>query len=296
MHMKNPLFTGTCTALVTPFENGKLNLSMLERLMARQREAGVTALVLAGTTGEAPTLSDEEKSTLFRHARAFDPTALLIAGTGSNDTRHACALSRMAEDTGMDALLVVTPYYNKATAQGLRLHYQAVAASVRIPVIAYNVPGRTGVELTPEVCAQLAAIPNLAGIKQAASDIRKTADILCHCPRSFPLWSGNDDQTVPMMSLGALGVISVLSNLLPEAVHTMTQAALAGDFDTASALQLELLPWCDALFREVNPIPVKAALSRMGLDCGAPRLPLTPASPETLRHLEKLLAQLPGNL
>ena len=291
--MKQPLFTGTCTALVTPFDNGKVNFSMLERLIARQREAGITAMVLCGTTGEAPTLSDSEKIAIFRHARRFDETALFLAGTGSNHTAHACALSRAAEDTGMDALLIVTPYYNKATQEGLLAHYRAAAASVHIPVIAYNVPSRTGVDIAPDTCAKLAKIPNLAGLKQASGDIRKTADILAKVPRSFRLWSGNDDITVPMMSLGAAGVISVLSNLLPEAVHTMTRSALAGDFDTAAALQLELLPCCDALFREVNPIPVKAAMGLLGLDCGAPRLPLTPAAPETVRLLGELLSRLP---
>lgn len=294
--MTKPLFTGACTALVTPFEHGKINFSMLERLIARQRESGIRAIVLTGTTGEAPTLSDGEKLSIFAHARRFDETALFIAGTGSNHTSHACALSRAAQDSGMDALLVVTPYYNKATPQGLAAHYRSVAGSVHIPVIAYNVPGRTGVDLSPDTCKALCAIPGLAGLKQASADIRKTADIISLCPRSFPLWSGNDDLTVPMMSLGALGVISVLSNLLPEAVHTMTRAALGGDFDTAAALQLELLPWCDALFREVNPIPIKAALSLVGLDCGEPRLPLTPASAETYRRLGTLLSRLPGNL
>lgn len=294
--MLKPLFTGACTALVTPFENGKVNFSMLERLIARQRAAGIDAIVLTGTTGEAPTLSDEEKLAIFAHARRFDETALFIAGTGSNHTAHACALSRAAEDTGMNALLAVTPYYNKATPQGLAQHYSAICGCVHIPVIAYNVPGRTGVDLSPDTCRELSAIPNLAGLKQASSDIRKTAEILGRCPRTFSLWSGNDDLIVPMMSLGALGVISVLSNLLPEAVHTMTRAALAGDFDTAAALQLELLSWCDVLFREVNPIPIKAALSLMGLDCGAPRLPLTQASAETVRRLGTLLSRLPGNL
>ena len=295
MTMTKPLFTGACTALVTPFENGKVNFSMLERLIARQREAGIRAIVLTGTTGEAPTLSDGEKLAIFRHARRFDETALFIAGTGSNHTAHACGLSRAAEEAGMDALLAVTPYYNKATPHGLTEHYRALCAGVHIPVIAYNVPGRTGMDLKPETCRELSAIPNLAGLKQASADIRKTADILACCPHSFTLWSGNDDLTVPMMSLGAQGVISVLSNLLPEAVHTMTRAALAGDFDTAAALQLEMLPWCDCLFREVNPIPIKAAMGLVGLDCGTPRLPLTPATPETLRRLGALLASLPGN-
>ena len=292
--MKSPLFTGTCTALVTPFENGKVNFPMLERLIARQRKAGITAMVLCGTTGEAPTLSDSEKLAIFRHARAFDETALFIAGTGSNHTAHACALSRMAEDAGMDALLAVTPYYNKATPQGLVTHYTAVASSVHIPVIAYNVPSRTGMDISPDTCRKLSEIPNLAGLKQASSDLRKTGDILAKVPRTFALWSGNDDLILPMMSLGAQGVISVVSNLLPEAVHILTDAILAGDLDTAAPLQLELLSWCDCLFREVNPIPIKAALELMGLNCGAPRLPLTPANSETVRTIGTLLSRLTG--
>lgn len=291
--MKQPLFTGTCTALVTPFENGKVNFPMLERLIARQREAGIEAMVLCGTTGESPTLSDAEKIAIFRHARRFDETAFFIAGTGSNHTAHACALSRAAQDTGMDAILAVTPYYNKATQEGLLTHYTGIAAAVHLPVLAYNVPSRTGMDIAPETCARLSRIPGLAGLKQASADLRKTADILSRCPGSFPVYSGNDDLTVPMMSLGAKGVISVLSNLLPQLVHTMTRAALAGDFDTAAALQLECLPWCDALFREVNPIPIKAAMALAGLDCGDPRLPLTPAAPQTRRLLGELLSRIP---
>lgn len=287
--MKHPLFQGACTALVTPFRNGKVNFSMLQALIERQLEAGISALVLCGTTGESPTLSDEEKLGIFAFARNCAPNAKLICGTGSNDTRHAAALSRAAEDAGADALLVVSPYYNKATPEGLIAHFTAIASAVHIPVIVYNVPSRTGVDIPVSVCKTLSQIPNIAGIKEASPSLTKVAEILAACPKSFCVWSGNDDLTVPILSLGGSGVISVASNVAPEEMQQLCLSALAGDFDTAAALQLELMPLISALFREVNPIPVKAAMELLGYDCGPCRLPLTPASSETISQLKKLL-------
>lgn len=290
--MKNVLFTGACTALVTPFRDGKVNYTMLETLLARQLEAGITAIVICGTTGEAPTLSDLEKIQLFKKAKDFvGNKGKIIAGTGSNSTSHAIALSKAAEDVGVDGLLVVSPYYNKATKEGLVTHYGAITSAVHIPVIAYNVPSRTGVDIPVSVYHALSQVPNFAGVKEASNDITKITRIRAACPE-LPVWSGNDEQIVPVMSLGGSGVISVLSNVLPVQTQAMALAALDGDFDTAAALQTELLPLIDLLFCEVNPIPVKAALQILGYDCGECRLPLTPMGEKNREKLKKLLSGL----
>ena len=288
--MKTPFFTGACTALVTPFLNGKVNHTMLNILLQRQMDAGIGAVVLCGTTGEAPTLSDEEKIGIFHSAKQFaGKGCTIIAGTGSNDTRHAIELSLAAEEAGADGILVVTPYYNKATSDGLIAHYSAIANAVHIPLIVYNVPSRTGVDIPVSVYAKLAEIPNIAGVKEASTDITKIVKIRAACPADFSVWSGNDDMTVPVMALGGLGVISVASNILPMQVQAMAHAALAGDFDSAAALQLDLLPLNSLLFCEVNPIPVKAALNLLGYDCGSCRMPLTELSPEHRKQLTALL-------
>lgn len=289
--MKTPLFLGACTALVTPFLSGKINYAMVDRLIDRQRQAGIHAIVLGGTTGESPTLSDQEKIKLYAHGKKRMAGGRLLCGTGSNDTRHAVALSRAAEDEGADGLLVVSPYYNKASNQGLIDHFGAIAGAVHIPVILYNVPGRTGVDMCVDVYRQLAQIPNIAGVKEASTDIRKITEIKASCPADFQVWSGNDDMTVPVLSLGGSGVISVASNVAPVQMQEMCMAALDGDFDTAAALQIGLMSLINALFREVNPIPVKAAMEILGYDCGAPRLPLTTAREETKEILRKLLCQ-----
>ena len=288
--MKHPLFSGVCTALVTPFLKDTVNYPMLEQLLRRQYDAGIRALVICGTTGESATLTDEEKLTMFRYAKKSGPEDLrIIAGTGSNSTAHAIALSQAAQDAGADGLLVVSPYYNKATPEGLYLHYAAIASSVQIPVILYNVPSRTGVDIPVEVYRRLSKIPNIAGVKEASSDIRKIARIRSQCPDHFTVWCGNDDLAVAAMALGAKGLISVVSNIEPEITGSMIGAALAGDFDTATALQLSLLPLIDALFQEVNPIPVKAAMAMIGYDCGGCRMPLCGPSENTAALLKDLL-------
>ena len=289
--MKKTLFAGACTALVTPFLEGKINYPMLEQLLRRQLEAGIDAIVICGTTGEAPTLSDPEKISLIRRAKEFvGDSGTIIAGTGSNCTEHAVSLSRSAEAAGADGLLVVSPYYNKATAEGLYQHFRQIADAVHIPVILYNVPGRTGVDIPVSVYRRLAEVSNIVGVKEASTDIRKFAEIRSICPADFALWSGNDDMVAPAMALGGLGVISVLSNIAPVETQAMARAALAGDFDTAAALQLELLPQIKALFCEVNPIPVKAAMKLIGYDCGECRMPLTPISEENFTKLKQVLA------
>lgn len=288
--MKKPVFTGIGTALVTPFLQDKVNYPMLEQLIRYQIHAGIEAIVICGTTGESPVLSDTEKVAMFHKARlSAGKECKIIAGTGSNSTAHAIALSKAAQTAGADALLVVSPYYNKATSEGLVLHYAAIAESVSIPVILYNVPSRTGVDIPVEVYKQLSIIPNIIGVKEASGSITKIARIRAECPPDFYIWSGNDDQTVPIMSLGGVGAISVLSNIEPEKTQAMAAAALAGDFDSAAALQIDLLPLIDALFSEVNPIPVKAAMKMIGFDCGDCRLPLTKPSAEHLQVLKKLL-------
>ena len=288
--MNHPFFSGVCTALVTPFLKDSVNYPMLEQLLRRQYDAGIRAVVICGTTGESATLTDEEKLTMFRYAKKSMPEDLrIIAGTGSNSTVHAIALSQAAQEAGADALLVVSPYYNKATPEGLYLHYAAIASSVQIPVILYNVPSRTGVDIPVEVYRRLSQIPNIAGVKEASSDIRKLARIRSQCPDHFTVWCGNDDLAVAAMALGAKGLISVVSNIEPEITGSMIGAALDGDFDTATALQLSLLPLIEALFQEVNPIPVKAAMAMIGYDCGSCRMPLCSPSEETSALLKDLL-------
>lgn len=288
--MKHALFTGACTALVTPFLDGKVNYPMMEQLLRRQLDAGIRAIVICGTTGEAPTLSEEEKITMFRRAKQYvGDSAAIIAGTGSNNTAHSVSLSAAAEKAGVDGLLLVSPYYNKATPEGLYQHYKAIAEAVHIPIILYNVPSRTGLDIPVSVYSRLSKIPNITGVKEASTDITKFTKIQAVCPGSFSVWTGNDDQIVPAIALGGCGVISVLSNVAPAETQAMAQAALAGDLDTAAALQIRLQPLVEALFCEVNPIPVKEAMKLIGYDCGPCRLPLCAMQPENRKKLANLL-------
>lgn len=289
--MKHSFFQGACTALVTPFLGTEINYPLLARLLQRQMDAGIRDIVLCGTTGEAATLSDGEKLEIFRRGKEFvGDKCRIIAGTGSNHTHHAVQLSMAAEEMGADALLVVSPYYNKATPEGLYSHYEAIARSVHIPVILYNVPSRTGLDIPVNVYKRLGNIPNIAGVKEASPDISKISRILAACGPDFSVWSGNDDQAVAAIALGARGVISVLANVLPGETQAMALAALDGDFDTAAALNLRLLTLTEALFQEVSPIPVKAAMKLIGYDCGQCRLPLCAPRPETLEKLKAILS------
>ena len=288
--MKQTLFSGTCTALVTPFLSNQVNYPMLEQLLRRQMESGIHAVVLCGTTGEAPTLTDAEKIEIFRRGKSFvEDGCTIIAGTGSNCTAHAVDLSIAAEEAGADALLVVSPYYNKATSEGLYAHYEAIARAVHIPIILYNVPSRTGVDIPVDVYRRLSRIPNIVGVKEASTDITKITKILAACGPRFSVWSGNDDLTLPVIALGGKGVISVTANVAPVQVQALASAALDGDLDTASSLQLRLQPLNELMFCAVNPIPVKAAMRLIGYDCGFCRLPLTPLPGEHFEKLEKLL-------
>lgn len=290
--MREPLFTGVCTALVTPFLDGRVNYPMMEQLLRRQMDAGVRAVVICGTTGEASTLSEDERLELFYRAKSYaGKDCLIIAGTGNNCTSRAIELSVAAEKVGVDALLIVSPYYNKATPEGLIAHYMTIAHTVSIPIIAYNVPGRTGVDIPVSVCQRIAPIPNVVGIKEASNDICKITRLCRDCP-GFTVWTGNDDLIVPAISLGAKGVISVLSNLLPMRTQAMAKAALAGDWETAASLQQSFQGLIELLFCEPNPIPVKAAMKYLGYDCGCPRLPLTELSKENKERLKGALDAL----
>lgn len=288
--MNKQLFTGVCTALVTPFLGDVINLPMVEQLLKRQVSANIPAVVLAGTTGESATLSDMEKITLFQYGKnCVGDACKIIAGTGSNSTSHAVALSQSAEKAGADALLVVTPYYNKATDDGLIAHYNAIAQAVSIPIIVYNVPTRTGFDISVDCYKKLAQIPNIIGTKEAGTNVTKVIKIRKACGDQFSIWSGNDDLTVPFISLGASGVISVISNVFPEETNCMVRSALNGDYKIASAIQKDMQGYMDAMFLQVNPVPVKAAMKLIGYDCGDCRLPLTPPNAATYEALCHLL-------
>ena len=291
--MKKPFFTGVCTALVTPFRENTVWWEQLEKLLVRQAEAGIPAVVLSGTTGEAPVLSKEEKLQLIRfRRRLLGGRMQLIAGTGSNDTRTSVALSKAAEDAGADALLVVSPYYNKATESGLIAHYTAVAEAVRIPIILYNVPGRTGLDIPVSVYRELSVISNIAGVKEAGPAVSKISEIRSVCGADFPVWSGNDRDVLSAIALGARGIISVISNLLPVSFSHLVKEALAGRFSDARKQYDALYPLLKGLSRDINPVPIKAALRLSGLDCGSCRLPLTDLSEANKEKLADLLTEI----
>ncbi|MBQ1411015.1 MAG: 4-hydroxy-tetrahydrodipicolinate synthase [Oscillospiraceae bacterium] len=288
--MKQAIFRGTCTALVTPFDAHGIDFSALDRLLEQQMAAGVEALVAGGTTGEAATLERSELLALIAHCVRFcDGKVKLIAGTGGNNTRAVAETAKAAAALGADALLCVTPYYNRCTQGGLLAHYETVAEATALPILLYNVPSRTNVRIEPETCAALSRLPNVAGIKEADPDVGRVLSLRRLCGPDFPIYSGCDDRILPFMACGALGVVSVLSNLRPREVKALTDAALRGEYARALALQQEQQPIIEALFSRVNPIPIKAALALSGLDCGPCRLPLTPPDPELSERLQQLL-------
>ena len=275
--MKKPVFKGVATALITPFNEKGVDFDALERIIEQQIEGGVNALVICGTTGEKATLNDEEHVQVLRHAvKKANGRVPIIAGTGSNDTAHAVWMTKEAGDVGCDAALVCTPYYNKTTQKGLVTMFTTIADASDVPVILYNVPSRTGVGIEPETYIPLAEHPKIAGIKEANGDIGKIAKTMAYVGDKIALYSGNDDQVIPIMSLGGMGVISVLSNVMPAKTLEMCDKWFAGDTKGAAELQLKLLPLVNALFSEVNPIPVKAAMAALGLCENRVRLPLVP--------------------
>ena len=286
------IFTGAGVALATPFkENGDVNFEKLEELIDFQVENGTDAIIIMGTTGEASTLTHEEHLECIKVA--IDRTKKkipVIAGTGSNCTETAIYLSKEAEQYGADGLLIVTPYYNKATQNGLIAHYTAIAKAVDTPIIMYNVPGRTGCTIQPQTAATLAkTVDNIVGIKDATGSISMTAKLMNLAEGEIDLYSGNDDQIVPILSLGGIGVISVLSNIAPRQTHDIVAKYLEGDVKESCRLQLEAIPLVDALFCEVNPIPVKSALNLMGMEVGGMRMPLTEMEPQNVEKLRKAM-------
>ena len=278
--MKKTVFTGAATAIITPFfEDGSVDYESFGALIEFQIASGIDAIVVAGTTGEGSTLSDEEHRSVMDYCiKKVAHRVPVIAGTGSNDIAYAVELTHAAEESGADAMLLVTPYYNKATQAGLIKSFSTVADSTKVPCILYNVPSRTGCNILPETAAELSKHPNIVGIKEASGNISQIAETVRLCGEDFSVYSGNDDQIVPIMSLGGKGVISVLSNLLPGETSEMCRLCLEGDFSGAAKIQLGYLPLISALFSEVNPIPAKAAMAAMGYGGNFLRLPLTPIS------------------
>ncbi|MBR5449604.1 MAG: 4-hydroxy-tetrahydrodipicolinate synthase [Clostridia bacterium] len=277
--MKNTVFTGAATAIVTPLNENGIDFESFGRLIDFQIENGIDAIVTVGTTGEGSTLTDEEhKAAIKFTVERVGGRVPVIAGTGSNDTAYAIELTKYACEVGADAMLLVTPYYNKATQEGMYRSFMMTADASTKPCILYNVPSRTGCNLLPETVARLAEHPNIVGIKEASGNISQIAELARLCAGKIDIYSGNDDQIVPVMSLGGVGVISVLSNLIPAQTSKMCKLFLNGEVVAARDMQLHYLPLIDALFSEVNPIPVKAAMSAMGYGENYLRLPLTPMS------------------
>lgn len=286
--MKNIIFKGCGTAIVTPFTDNSIDFEVFKKLIEFQIKEGADSIIVCGTTGESSTMTEDEKKATIKFA--IDVVAKripVIAGTGSNCTKSAIEMSRFAEEVGADGLLLVTPYYNKTTQEGLIAHYKAIASETSLPIILYNVPSRTGLNILPKTCLELSKIENIVAIKEASGNLSQVAEIANLCRENLSIYSGNDDQILPVLSVGGIGVISVLSNIMPNTVHTMVDSFLNGDVQNAIKLQLDTLPLTKALFSEVNPIPVKAGLNMVGFNVGKPRLPLvemTQAGQEILEN------------
>lgn len=292
--MKAPLFTGAGVAIVTPmYPNGAVNFEKLGELIEFQISNGTSAIVVCGTTGESATLTDEEKLAIIKYTiEQVSGRVPVIAGTGSNETSHTIALSQEADSYGADGLLLVTPYYNKCTPKGLVRHYTMVADRVHIPLIVYNVPSRTGVSMSVPVYKELSKHPFINGVKEASGSTDIVQRTIAACGDGFHIWSGNDSQTVPYMAMGAKGVISVLSNICPRGVADLTGTCLSGDYKKAAAMQTSYTELIDALFCEVNPIPVKTALNLMEMDVGPLRMPLCEMEPASLARLKTAMTNM----
>ncbi|MCI9308542.1 MAG: 4-hydroxy-tetrahydrodipicolinate synthase [Oscillospiraceae bacterium] len=291
--MRTPVFAGSCPALVTPFDqNNIINYDAFGKLIDAQIEAGVDAVCVCGTTGESATMSIREHIAAVEFCvKRVNHRVKVIAGAGSNDTSAAVYLSQHAQDSGADALLHVTPYYNKASQTGLIKHYEYIADRVELPIILYNVPSRTGVSFTAETYQVLSQNPKINGVKEASGNFSLLAHTRFLCGEDFYIWSGNDDQVVPMMALGAKGVISVASNIVPEVMVKMSHLCLENDFAAASQLQIRYMDLIDALFTEVNPIPIKAAMNLLGQEAGPLRLPLCDISEKNLEILRQAMTR-----
>ncbi len=277
--MKKTLFKGCGTAISTPFDENGVNLKEFEKLVEDQIQNKVDAIIVCGTTGEASTMTKEEKiATIECAIKTSHGRIPIIAGTGGNNTQQVIEYSKEIESLGVDGLLIVTPYYNKCTQDGLIKHYEEISKNVFLPIILYNVPSRTGVNIEPITCHKLSNIENIVAIKEASGNLSQVAQIAHLCGENLAIYSGNDDQVLPILSLGGIGVISVLSNVLPKYTHDIVQNFLDGNINIATKMQLDAIDLIKALFCEVNPIPVKAALNMLGYDYGIPRLPLTQIS------------------
>ncbi len=291
--MKKILFKGCGTAISTPFGKNGVNLKEFEKLVENQIQNKVDAIIVCGTTGESSTMTTEEKiATIECAVKTSHGRIPIIAGTGGNNTKQVIEYSKKIESLGVDGLLIVTPYYNKCTQSGLIEHYKEIAKNVTLPIILYNVPGRTGVNIQPKTCLELSKIENIVAIKEASGNLSQVAEIAHLCGENLFIYSGNDDQVLPVLSLGGIGVISVLSNVMPEYTHNMVQNFLDGNVNTATQMQLNAIPLINSLFSEVNPIPVKTALNILGYQFGIPRLPLTPMSEEKEKILKDELLKL----
>ena len=288
--MKKILFEGCGTAIATPFNENGVNLEEFKRLVEDQIENNVDALIVCGTTGESATMTEEERlQTIECAVKTSNGRIPIIAGTGANNTKAVIEMNKKVEQLGVDGVLIVTPYYNKTTQEGLLAHYKVIAENTKLPIILYNVPSRTGVNIKPETCLKLSKIPNIVAIKEASGDLSQIAEIANLCGEELSIYSGNDDQVIPILSLGGKGVISVLSNIKPKYTHDMCYNYFNGKIKEAAKMQIEAIPLIKALFSEVNPIPVKAALNMVGYNFGIPRLPLIEMSEEGKKKLSNLI-------
>ncbi len=288
--MKKIIFKGCGTAIITPFTNEGINFTEFEKLIETQIAKGADSIIVCGTTGESATMSLEERKAAIQFVtRIVNKRIPVIAGTGANCTKSAIEMTIFAESVGVDAVLVVTPYYNKTTQVGLIAHFTAIANSTSLPIIMYNVPSRTGLNILPSTCLELSKIENIVAIKEASGNLSQVAEIAALCRDNLHIYSGNDDQILPILSLGGLGVISVLSNVVPDVVHKMTEDFFNGKIMDATNAQLDTLELTNSLFCEVNPIPVKAALNMIGYNVGEPRLPLVEMSTSGKERLRKAL-------
>ncbi len=286
--MKKEVFKGCGTAIITPFTTDGVNFEEFKKMLEFQIREGTDAIIVCGTTGESSTMTEKEKKETIKFVvDVVNKRIPVIAGTGSNCTKNAIEMSKYAESVGVDALLIVTPYYNKTTQQGLIEHYKTIAHEVKIPIIMYNVPSRTGVNILPKTCFELSKIENIVAVKEASGNISQVAEIANLCRENLAIYSGNDDQILPVLSVGGSGVISVLSNIIPKDVHNMVYSFLDGNIKNAIKLQLNTLNLTASLFSEVNPIPIKAACNMLGYDVGIPRLPLIEMSVEAKEKLKQ---------
>lgn len=288
--MKKILFQGCATAIATPFNEEGVNLKEFAKLLEEQIDQGVDAIIVCGTTGESATMTEEERlQTIECAVKTSKGRVPIIAGTGSNNTKAVIDMNKKVEKLGVDGVLIVTPYYNKTTQKGLIEHYKIIAQNTTLPIILYNVPSRTGVNILPQTCLELSKIENIVAIKEASGNISQIAEIASLCRDNLYIYSGNDDQIIPILSLGGKGVISVLSNIKPKYTHDMCEKFFKGEIEEACKMQIDAITLIKALFSEVNPIPVKAGLNMIGYDYGIPRLPLIEMSDEGKEILRKTL-------